>query len=179
ARVRAAGDGGACGVDGPYPGQRRRPAQGLGGPEHDGRGRRADGRLLGRFRPRRAGAERRPARADGRRPSSAGGLSAAGRQGVPDLRHHPPCGDQRRVGAGAMSSDNPAPVVLVSTTIMDGTVVRWHRSLTDAETKRPVVSASRYGVMTGRDVYLTDVPRAWVSAATEAYKKLQANPRAD
>jgi hypothetical protein len=78
-----------------------------------------------------------------------------------------------------MSSDNPAPVVLVSTTIMDGTVVRWHRSLTDAETMRPALSASRYGVMTGRDVYLTDVPRAWISAATEAYKKLQANPRAD
>ena len=40
-----------------------------------------------------------------------------------------------------------AYVVTVSPTIMDGLVVRWHRTLDDAEHARPIISASRNAVV--------------------------------
>lgn len=70
------------------------------------------------------------------------------------------------------------PVITVNTTVMDGQVVRWHRSVSDATIYRPVISASRQGVAVHAE-YLTDVPDEWVAAAREAYAELKANRGAD
>lgn len=70
------------------------------------------------------------------------------------------------------------PVVTVTATVMDGTVVRWHRSVSAAEIHRPTVSASRNGVMVHGE-YLTDVPPEWIEAATKAYEQLRRARRAD
>lgn len=74
--------------------------------------------------------------------------------------------------------DLVGPVVTVTATIMDGTVVRWHRSLSAAECHAPTVTASRNGVMVPNG-YVTDVPPEWMQAATQAYEKLRRAPRAD
>ncbi|MEU6781494.1 hypothetical protein ABZ912_20000 [Nonomuraea angiospora] len=71
------------------------------------------------------------------------------------------------------------PVITVTATVMSGTVVRWHESLQAAENHRPVLSASREGVMTHNDVYLNEIPSEWISAAMQAYEKLRRAPRAD
>ena len=70
-------------------------------------------------------------------------------------------------------------MVTVTATIMSGTVVRWHRNLTSAELHRPMLSASREGVMTHNDVYLNEIPPHWMAAAMEAYELLRRDPRAD
>lgn len=70
------------------------------------------------------------------------------------------------------------PVITVSATLMDGQVVRWHRSVSDATIHRPVISASRNGVAVHAE-YLTDVPDEWVSAAREAHATLKRNRSAD
>ncbi|MGW0587461.1 hypothetical protein [Streptosporangium sp. NPDC002607] len=70
------------------------------------------------------------------------------------------------------------PVVTVTPTVMDGTVVRWHHSVRDAEIHRPVVSASRRGVAIHAE-YITDVPVGWIVAATQAYEALLNDRRAD
>lgn len=64
------------------------------------------------------------------------------------------------------------PVVTVTATVIDGTVVRWHRSLTAAANHRPAVSASRSGVCV-HDRYLTDVPEDWLTAARAVYEALR------
>lgn len=69
-------------------------------------------------------------------------------------------------------------VITVNTTIMQGTCVRWYSSAGDAETNRPVLSASREGV-TVHARYLTDVPEAWVQDAKRAHGQLRRAPRAD
>lgn len=71
------------------------------------------------------------------------------------------------------------PVITVTATIMSGAVVRWHQTLSAAENHRPVLSASREGVMTHNDVYLNEIPPDWIAAATQAYETLRRNPRAD
>lgn len=70
------------------------------------------------------------------------------------------------------------PIITVTATVMDGTVVRWHHTLSAAETFRPAVSASRRGVAIHAE-YLTDVPAEWVTSATRAYETLRRAPRAD
>lgn len=70
------------------------------------------------------------------------------------------------------------PVVTVTTTVMDGTVVRWHRSVYAAQTMSPEVSASRKGVRI-HAAYLTEVPAEWVDAARAAHEVLAQNRVAD
>lgn len=69
-------------------------------------------------------------------------------------------------------------VVIVAPTIMDGTVVRWYRSVAAAETSRASVSASRRGVAIHEE-FLTDIPPAWVQEAEQAHRALAGNSRAD
>jgi hypothetical protein len=69
-------------------------------------------------------------------------------------------------------------IITVTATVMDGTVVRWHHTLSAAETHRPAISASRRGVAVQAE-YLTDLPPEWVAAATAAYETLRRTPRAD
>ena len=64
------------------------------------------------------------------------------------------------------------PVVIVTTTVTDGTVVRWHRDVRAAELHRPVLSASRNGVAVHAE-YLTCIPDEWVDAAKRAHKMLR------
>lgn len=70
------------------------------------------------------------------------------------------------------------PVVTVTTTVMDGTVVRWHRDVQAAQTMRPVLSACREGVLV-HGGYLTAIPDEWVAAARQAHELLARNPHAD
>ncbi|MEU8362322.1 hypothetical protein AB0C27_40520 [Nonomuraea sp. NPDC048882] len=70
------------------------------------------------------------------------------------------------------------PVITVTPTIMDGTVVRWHRSLSAAECHAPTVTASRHGVMVPNG-YVTEVPPEWLQAAMGAYETLRRNRDAD
>lgn len=70
------------------------------------------------------------------------------------------------------------PVITVKATIMDGTVVRWHRNLNAAEIHLPTLSASHNGVMVHGE-YLTDVPDTWITAAREAHETLRADRDAD
>lgn len=70
------------------------------------------------------------------------------------------------------------PVITVTATIMSGTVVRWYRSVGQAEHQRPVLSASRDGVAVHAD-YLTSIPELWVLDAKRAYEQLHADRDAD
>jgi hypothetical protein len=69
-------------------------------------------------------------------------------------------------------------VITVTTTIMQGTCVRWFRDVGAAANQRPVLSASREGVAV-HATYLTDVPDAWVADAKRAHGQLRRAPRAD
>jgi hypothetical protein len=62
------------------------------------------------------------------------------------------------------------PIVTVTPTIQSGTVVRWYYSTGDNE--RPVLSASREGVMIHGDVFWHDIPREWLNAAKDAHEML-------
>lgn len=70
-------------------------------------------------------------------------------------------------------------IVTVTSTVMDGTVVRWHRSLQAAEHHRPILSASRNGVQTHNDVYLHEIPAEVLRTANDAYEKLRRDRAAD
>jgi hypothetical protein len=70
------------------------------------------------------------------------------------------------------------PVITVTATVMDGQVVRWHRTVDAATNHRPVLSASRNGVAVHAE-YLTDVPREWIDAAKAAHASLTASRNAD
>jgi hypothetical protein len=65
----------------------------------------------------------------------------------------------------------PDPVVTVTPTIQSGTVVRWYRSTGDNE--RPVLSASREGVMIHGDVFWHAIPREWLNDAKDAHAMLR------
>ena len=77
-----------------------------------------------------------------------------------------------------MSYDPDRPVITVTATIMDGTVVRWFTSIVAAEAMRPWVSASRRGVAV-HAALLTDIPEQWVAHAINVYRELAANADAD
>ena len=70
------------------------------------------------------------------------------------------------------------PVITVTATIMDGTVVRWYRAFGDAQTRRPFLSASRNGVKV-HEGYLHEIPDEVLQVAQEAYGKLRRTPGAD
>jgi hypothetical protein len=77
-----------------------------------------------------------------------------------------------------------APVVTVTPTIMGGTVARWYRDERSAENGRPVLSASRDGVMVHGEVYVASdrghwhLPGEWIDSAREAHAALTADRRA-
>jgi hypothetical protein len=65
------------------------------------------------------------------------------------------------------------PVVTVTPTIQSGTVVRWYYSTASEEINgRPVLSASREGVMIHGDVFWHDIPREWLNRAIDAHEML-------
>lgn len=70
------------------------------------------------------------------------------------------------------------PVITVTATIQDGTVVRWYRSVQAAENRGPALSPSRKGVMVHHE-YLTDIPAEWIDRAREAHATLAADGDAD
>jgi hypothetical protein len=63
------------------------------------------------------------------------------------------------------------PVITVTPMIVAGTVVRWYHSTDDNE--RPVLSASREGVMIHGDVFWHDIPREWLNRAKDAHEMLK------
>ena len=71
-------------------------------------------------------------------------------------------------------TDSDIPVITMTSTVMSGTVVRWHRSLSAAENVSPVLSASRDGVMIHGDQFLARIPQEWVDAANQAHRDLAA-----
>lgn len=71
------------------------------------------------------------------------------------------------------------PVVMVTATVHDGTVVRWYPDLNSAQVHRPWITASRNGVLIGPSVYLTDIPGEVVDAAREAWRALTDDCHAD
>ncbi|MFB4312934.1 hypothetical protein [Actinomadura sp. 21ATH] len=70
------------------------------------------------------------------------------------------------------------PVITVTSTIMDGTVVRWFRNLGEAELQQPVLAASRHGVSVHAP-YLTDIADTWVADARRAHEELRRDRRAN
>lgn len=71
------------------------------------------------------------------------------------------------------------PVIEVTPTIQDGTVVRWYRSVeADRTSARLSLSASRRGVEIHSE-YLTDIPEEWIVRAKEAYAVLVKDRNAD
>jgi len=77
-----------------------------------------------------------------------------------------------------MAKQTDQPVITVTSTIMDGTVVRWFESLGAAENMRPALSASRRGVAVHAE-FLTDIPVQWVEHATQVHRALAVDPGAD
>src|SRR5258707_11553269 len=78
-----------------------------------------------------------------------------------------------------MPVDPTQMVVVVTPTIMDGTVVRWYRNLATAEGNRELISAGRNGVMTGPGVYLTDIPDDLIDQAKTLHDQLRRERRPD
>lgn len=70
--------------------------------------------------------------------------------------------------------ETPQAVVIVTPTIMDGTVVRWYRDSDAVVYGAELLSASRNGVMVLAHCYLHQIPPAWIEAATAAYQDLKA-----
>jgi hypothetical protein len=64
-------------------------------------------------------------------------------------------------------------VVTVTPTIMDGTVVRWYRSLAAAEQRAEMLSASGNGVLVRG--FLHEVPPEALAQANEAFEILRGN----
>lgn len=77
-----------------------------------------------------------------------------------------------------MTSPPPEAVITVKATIMSGTVVRWYRTVGDAEHQQPVLSASREGVAVHAS-YLTQIPELWVLDAKRAFEQLHQDRNAD
>ena len=70
-----------------------------------------------------------------------------------------------------------APVITVTPTVMDGTVVRWYVNTAAAETGVEVMSASREGVLI--NVHLHKIPDEWLLTATQVYERLRTDRSAD
>lgn len=69
------------------------------------------------------------------------------------------------------------PVITVTPTVMDGTVVRWYVNTTAAETGTDVMSACREGVLI--NVHLHKVPVEWLLTATQVHERLRKDRSAD
>lgn len=70
------------------------------------------------------------------------------------------------------------PVVVATPTVLDGTVVRWYRSMAAYAHGQASVSASRVRVSVHDDEYQT-LPPEWVALATDVHRQLARDPRAD
>lgn len=70
------------------------------------------------------------------------------------------------------------PVVVATPTVMDGTVVRWFRSMAAFQCHQPSVSASRARVSIHDDEYQT-LPQDWVALAMDVHRQLARDPRAN
>jgi hypothetical protein len=75
-----------------------------------------------------------------------------------------------------MSTDQP--VVVATPTVIDGTVVRWYRSMAAVRHHQVSVSASRARVSIHDDEYQT-LPQEWVALAMDVHRQLAQNPRAN
>jgi hypothetical protein len=62
-------------------------------------------------------------------------------------------------------------------TMMDGLVLRWYRTVREAEELTAKLSASRNGVMIHGSVYLHDLPDEWLEEAQRAHELLKAAKR--
>jgi hypothetical protein len=69
------------------------------------------------------------------------------------------------------------PVVVATPTIMDGTVVRWHRNMSAYAHGQVSVSASRHRVSIHDDEFQT-LPREWVDLALDVHRQLARDPKA-
>lgn len=72
-----------------------------------------------------------------------------------------------------MPADQTPPVVTVTPTILDGTVVRWYLTAAAADRGHEAVSASRNGIIV--KAYLNEVPPEVIAQAEEAYEILRDN----
>jgi len=70
------------------------------------------------------------------------------------------------------------PVVITTPTLMDGTVVRWYRSMAAAAYHQASVSASCSRVSVHDDDYQT-LPQEWVALAMDVHRRLARDHRAD
>jgi hypothetical protein len=72
------------------------------------------------------------------------------------------------------------PIITVTATIMDGTVIRWYASVQAADGGRATVSASRNCVMV-HDLaeHAEAVPAEWLAAAEAAHAVLRQDRNAD
>jgi hypothetical protein len=70
------------------------------------------------------------------------------------------------------------PVVVATPTVLDGTVVRWYRSMAAYAHQQASVSASRARVSVHDDEYQT-LPPEWVALATDVHHQLARDPRAN
>lgn len=71
--------------------------------------------------------------------------------------------------------ETPTAVVIVTPTIIDGTVVHWYRTVEAVEYRNSeVLSASRNGVLVGSGTYLHTIPKPWLEAAEQAHEDLKA-----
>lgn len=71
-------------------------------------------------------------------------------------------------------AETPQAVVIVTPTIMDGTVVRWYRAVEHVDYHHgEVLSASRNGVLVCSSAYLHTIPPEWISDATVIWQALR------
>lgn len=70
------------------------------------------------------------------------------------------------------------PVVVATPTVMDGTVVRWFRSMTAYAHHQPSVSASRARVSVHDDEYQT-LPQEWIALAMDVHRQLARDSHAN
>lgn len=68
------------------------------------------------------------------------------------------------------------PVVVAVPTVMDGTVVRWFRSMAAWQHHQVSVSASRHRVSVHDDEFQT-LPQEWVALAIDVHHHLARDPR--
>lgn len=73
----------------------------------------------------------------------------------------------------------PEPIITVTPTVMDGTVVRWYRDLKDYEVAEPVLSASRNRWMTHGGKTAPQMPAEWLRVARETHTILREDWEAD
>lgn len=74
-------------------------------------------------------------------------------------------------------TDPVTPVITVTPTVRDGTVVRWYTNVAAAEAGSAAMTVSRNGVFV--NIPLHEVPAEWLETANQSYERLRAYSRAD